>query len=334
MAPGTSDLPTDPAPGPRGLAVVGPPPEVDGRRLAHCIEVHGRSSVSPFLDERPNVCFPAGAGVAAYRPVRRWAVFPTGPVAPAGAEATAIDAALARARAEGLSPVFAAVPDPEPYVARGLYAVEIADDPLVSLPGFTLDGKRRASIRHSVSAAARAGLRVVTYTDDHYEGLARVSGAWLRTKRGGELGFTLGRFGGEHLRRVECRVALDAGDQVAGFVTWRRFDDGRGRVLDLMRRAHDAPNPTMDLLVASSLAEFAAAGVPVASLGSVPRGHGALGERVYATTSLRRYKAKFDPVWMPMWLVVPSPSRLPGALRALARAYCEGGVLGALRRNG
>jgi non-ribosomal peptide synthetase component F len=58
------------------------------------------------------------------------------------------------------------------------------------------------------------------------------------------------------------------------------------------------------------------------------------GERIYATASLRRYKDKFGPVWMPMWLVVPSPRRLPGALRALTGAYCPDGMVRALRRNG
>jgi lysylphosphatidylglycerol synthetase-like protein (DUF2156 family) len=174
---------------------------------------------------------------------------------------------------------------------------------------------------------------VVPYTEDRFGELARVSDEWLSSKRGGELGFTLGRFGAAHLAKVECRMALGPDDEICGFVTWRRFDDGRGRVLDLMRRSADAPNPTMDLLVASSLLEFSAAGVSVASLGSVPRSHGAVGERIYATTSLRRYKDKFDPVWMPMWLVVPSSRRLPGALRALTCAYCPDGLVRALRRN-
>ena len=38
-----------------------------------------------------------------------------------------------------------------------------------------------------------------------------------------------------------CRVALDTANRVVGFVTWRSFDDGHGRVLDLMRRLPDAP---------------------------------------------------------------------------------------------
>ena len=302
--------------------------------MAETIERLGRSSVSPFLATPGNLGFRVPHGIAAYRRVRGWAVFATAPAADVGHESDALDGALAHAAANGLRPVFAAVGDPEPFVDRGMYATEIADDALVALPGFTLAGKRRASIRHSVSAATRAGVTVVPYSDEHFDGLARVSEQWLRTKRGGELGFTLGTFGRAELRSAECRVALDADGRVVGFVTWRRFDDGRGRVLDLMRRAEDAPNPTMDLLVASSLLEYSALGVAVASLGSVPRSHGQLAEHVYATVSLRRYKDKFAPVWMPMSLVAPSPRRLPGALRAVTTAYCPDGMLRALRRNG
>src|SRR5205085_6702177 len=81
------------------------------------------------------------------------------------------------------------------------------------------------------------------------------------TKRGGEMGFTLGRFDPDLLGRADCRVAVDAEGRVVGLVSWHRYDAGRARVLDLMRRAPDAPNATMDALIAESLIDFAAAGV-------------------------------------------------------------------------
>ena len=253
----------------------------------------GTTSVHPFLGEpgMRSVLVPRGAG--AFVPMGRWSVCPTGPAARPGREREVLDAFAEQLPDGGRRTVLVAVVEPEPYVARGMHAVEIADDALISLPQFGLAGKRMASIRHSVAAAHRAGLRVVPFDEAHVDGVARVSQSWLATERGGELGFTLGRFDPAHLRRVECRVALDAHDEVAGFVTWHAFDDGRGRVLDMMRRGLDAPNPTMDLLIADGLGEFARRGVLVASLGSVPRSHGRLGEHVYPTASLRRYKEKF-----------------------------------------
>jgi len=112
------------------------------------------------------------------------------------------------------------------------------------------------------------------------------------------------------------------------------YDDGRGRVLDLMRRASDAPNPAMDLLLAESLLGFASEGVEVASLGAVPLSHGSLAERIYRTKSLRRYKDKFAPDWQLRYLVAPSRHRQLGAQLAVARAYCPRGLLLGLRHNG
>jgi phosphatidylglycerol lysyltransferase len=100
-----------------------------------------------------------------------------------------------------------------------------------------------------------------------------------------------------------------------------------------MRRLPDAPNPTMDLLIAESLAEFAAAGVEMASLGSVPLSHGRVAERVYPTRSLRRFKDKFAPQWKPEYLATSSRFAAPAAMLAVVRAYSRRGLLTALRRN-
>ncbi len=229
--------------------------------------------------------------------------------------------------------MFAAVSDPSPTWLAASIPYRSLTTRAIDLAAFSLSGKRMASIRHSVTSARRAGLRIVPWTDEVADGVSAVSAVWLRTKRGGEMGFTLGRFDPACSRVVECRVAVDGTGAVVGFVTWRCFDDGHGRVLDIMRRTSTSPNPTMDLLVGQSLLDYAAAGIETASLGAVPLGHGALAERLYPTASLRRYKEKFAPTWEPLWLVAPSRRRLPGAVRAVAIAYCPGGLLRAMRRN-
>lgn len=294
----------------------------------------GRSSVSPHLlgAENEVLCL-AASGIAGYVRRGRWAVLPTGPAAPPGCEDVALDDLLSRLAAHRLRPVFAAVPDPGPYARRGMLAVEIAHDARIALADFSLAGKRRANIRHSASSARRAGLRMAPWSPDVAAGVAAVSAAWLSTKRGGEMGFTLGRLNADTIDTSTCNVGLDASGRVVGFVTWRSFDDGRGRVLDLMRRLPDAPNPTIDFLIAESLLEFAETGVETASLAAVPVARGRLAEHVYPTSTLRKYKDKFAPIWEPLYLVAPSRARLVGALRAIACAYCPGGLQRALRRN-
>ena len=118
-----------------------------------------------------------------------------------------------------------------------------------------------------------------------------------------------------------------------GLVSWHRYDAGRARVLDLMRRAPDAPNATMDALIAESLLGFSAAGVERASLACVPLPRGRLAEQLYPTASLRRYKDKFAPAWGPRWLVVPTRRHLVGGLLAVIRSYCPRGLAAGLRHN-
>jgi phosphatidylglycerol lysyltransferase len=159
---------------------------------------------------------------------------------------------------------------------------------VLALQGFDLGGKRRADVRHAVASARRLGLEVVGWSPSLADQIDAISQAWLATKRGGEMGFTLGRLDGPPPPGMTFRAVVNRDATVFGFVTWHCFDSGRGRVLDVMRRRPDAPNPTMDFLIARCLADFA---------------------------------------------TVPGRHHLPGALRAVARAYCPGGLAAALRHN-
>ena len=221
----------------------------------------GRSSASPFLVGADRTMIRLGAGAAGYVRQGRWAVFATDVAAPAGAGAgaDALDELLDVLARDRLRPVFACVTDAEPYRDRGMHAIAIADDAVIDLGSFTLSGARRAGVRHSVNAARRAGIVVAPFCADFADGAVAVSAAWLATKRGGEMGFTLGRFDPDLLGRADCRVAVDAEGRVVGLVSWHRYDAGRARVLDLMRRAPDAPNATMDALIAESLLGFSVA---------------------------------------------------------------------------
>ncbi len=292
----------------------------------------GRESASPFLlGEDRVVVRLAGAAVAGYVRRGRWAVLATDVAAPPWARERVLDELLARLKQDRLRPVFTCVAESEPYENRGMYAMPIAEDAVIPLSDFNLKGKRMSNIRHSVSAAKRAGLTMVPWSNDLAEGVAEVSRAWLSTKHGGEMGFTLGRFDPEEIASTDCRVALNSEGKPVGFVTWHHHDGGRGRVLDIMRRSPEAPNPTIDFLIAESLVGFAEAGLREGSLACVPLSRGKMAERLYPTRSLRRYKDKFNPTWEPRWLVVPSRMHLPGGLAAVARSYIPGGLRQAIR---
>jgi phosphatidylglycerol lysyltransferase len=296
--------------------------------------VPGRAAtpLSAFVGDDGQELVQLQDGIAGYVRAGRWAVMPSEPLGAASTVPAAVAELLDRLRSMRLLPVVVATEQPELWTHHGMYPTRIADDARIDLPSFTLTGKRMAKVRHAVTSADRTGLRFEPYRPEMASGVEAVSSAWLGTKRGGELRLTLGRLDLARLEPSTCRVALDASERVVGFVTWRAYGDG-GRVLDLMRRAPDAPNPTMDALIARSLLTFRDDGMVEASLNAVPLSHGPLGERIYPTASLRSYKEKFAPRWVPQWMAVPSRTRSLPALVAVVKAYSPAGITHALRRN-
>src|SRR3954452_166883 len=118
----------------------------------------GTSSVSPFtIGDETELLLLADGGVAGFVRRGRWAIMATSPVTPHDIEDIALAGVLDRLRREGLRPVFAAVPDPERFTARGMHVHAIADDAIIALDGFSLAAKKRASIRVSVTSARVAG---------------------------------------------------------------------------------------------------------------------------------------------------------------------------------
>ena len=300
----------------------------------------GRTGVAPFVanPDAEVISLLDGLGGAGYVPVRSWAVTAGDVIAPVAQAEAGLDEYLAKLRQRRLRPAFVAVSDPEPFRRRGYDVSELADEAVVDLAAFSLAGSARANLRHSVTSARRAGLTIAAYEPCFAEQIAEVSREWLRTKRGGELGFTLSRLedvaGQLGDGATDAWVLLDAGGAVQAWCTWRHYLGRRARVIDVMRRRLDAPNPSMDLLLAGTIEHYRDEGVQFASLASVPREHGNAAERIYPTRSLRAYKQKFNPSWEPRYLAVPRKWRRPFALAAIGTAYCPGGMGRALRRNG
>ena len=324
-------------------SLVAPPPTRSAARIrehAWLAARFGATGVAPFLaaSDVEVVDVIDGWGAAAYLRRGRWAVTAGDVVAPDLVADAALDQYLAALQQRRLRPAFVAVADPERFARRGFAVTEVADEALLDLAEFTLSGKPRAGIRHAVASARRLGLTVRPYDPADAPQLAAISRAWLATKRGGELGFTLSRHGD-----VLDQLADGATDlwSVAGpdgtiwaWCTWRHYRNGAARVIDIMRRRPDAPNPAMDFLLATTLEHYREDGVALASLASVPRSHGRLADRIYPTRSLRAYKQKFAPRWEPRWLAIPRRWQEPFAQLAIARAYCPQGVIRAARRNG
>lgn len=311
-----------------------------GPRAAMLAAKFGANGVAPFVanPRLTEVMLLGGHGVSGFRRVRRWAVTPGDVVAPNDLADAALSEYLTVLATQRFRPLFLAVSDPDPYRQRGMHVVETADEAILDLPSFSLAGSRRANLRHSTTSARCAGLRVRRYEDSYSTQIADISEQWLRTKRGGELGFTLSRH--EDIAQqladgmADLWISVDRDDIVQAWCTWRPYLDGSARVLDVMRRRVDAPNPATDALLATVLENYRDAGLAQASLASVPRSHGEFGERLFPARSLRAYKQKFDPTWSTRWLAVPSRRHELPAFAAIATAYCPGGLRRAAFRNG
>jgi phosphatidylglycerol lysyltransferase len=311
----------------------------DRSRYARMAAQYGRTGVSPFI-ANPDVelvDLMGGTAASGYARVRRWAVTPGDVVAAAEVYELALSEYLDVLAARRLRPALLAVSDATPYLRRGLGVDEVADEAVIDLPSFSLAGSKRANLRHSTTSARRAGLTVLPDAPWQAAQIREISAQWLRTKRGGELGFTLSRHADIEAqladRTAELWVIVDGDGVVQAWCTWRPYLGGQARVVDIMRRRTCAPNPAMDCLLATVLENYRDQGLIQASLASVPRDHGTTADRIYPSRSLRAYKQKFDPRWEPRWLVVPAAWQRPFALAAIGAAYCPGGLRRALFHN-
>jgi lysylphosphatidylglycerol synthetase-like protein (DUF2156 family) len=300
---------------------------------------YGRTGVAPFVanPDLDVVRLLGGVAASGYARVRRWAVVPGDVIAPDDLVEPALDEYLDLLSARRLRPAFVAVSDPVPYRRRGFDVTEIADEAVIDLPTFGLSGSKRANLRHSTTSARRAGLTVLPYAPWQDPQIEEISQQWLRTKRGGEMGFTLSRHDdvaaqlSDHT--ADLWVIVDGEGVVQAWCTWRPYLDGQARVVDVMRRRINAPNPAMDCLLVTVLENYRDAGLQQASLASVPRDHGAMADRIYPSRSLRAYKQKFQPRWEPRMLAVRAAWQRPLALAAIGTAYCPGGLRRAVFRN-
>jgi lysylphosphatidylglycerol synthetase-like protein (DUF2156 family) len=313
--------------------------EPDARHYARLAARYGRTGVAPFIahPDIERVDLLGREAAAGYVLVRRWAISPGDVIAAPEAFGLALCEYLDLLSARRLRPAFVAVGDPRPYRRLGMFTEEIADEAIIDLPSFSVAGSQRASLRHSTTSARRAGLTVVPFASSHECQIRDISDEWLRTKRGGELGFTLSRHCDVDAQRAEHSadvwVIVDGDGMVQAWCTWRPYLDGQARVLDIMRRRVSAPNPAMDCLLVTVLETYRDQGLLQASLASVPRDRGVWANHVYPTRSLRAYKQKFQPVWCPRWLAIRAAWQKPFAYTAIGTAYCPDGLRRAARHN-
>ncbi|MBX6377908.1 MAG: bifunctional lysylphosphatidylglycerol flippase/synthetase MprF, partial [Clostridia bacterium] len=319
-------------------------------------EAWGRSSLVYFtLHEDKMLWFEEHRrAYLAYRLVGDVALVLGDPVGPDDAVRRAIEGFTAECRRNAWTPAFLQVlPDHlDAYRASGYHVLKIGEEALVDLRCFTLAGRAWRDVRQARNKLLRLGYRVTWHEppldSDLLAALKAVSDAWLRTKAGPERTFSLGAFHPATVRLTPVACVRDAAGEVVAFVNLQPMYRLRQVSPDLMRHRPDAPNGTMDFLLAEVALEGRRRGLEALNLGLAPFANVGTGpeaewaeravrllyerfNRFYNFRGVRRFKEKYHPRWEPRYLAYPGSAALPRIALAAVRAGSTRGLVGFLR---
>jgi lysylphosphatidylglycerol synthetase-like protein (DUF2156 family) len=234
----------------------------------------------------------------------------------------------------------------ERYRALDWRTLRIADDALIDLTTLRFSGRRWQDVRTAMHRAARTGVRaqwcvLAEAPPAIVDQVRLISEEWLAGKGLPEMGFTLGGVREALDENVRCLLAVDGGGRVHALTSWLPVHrDGRvvGWTLDLMRRRVDSVPGVMEFLIATAATAFQQEDAALMSLSGTPfafssaptpadamhrlmAGAGRILEPVYGFRSLLAFKAKFQPLYEPLYVTYPQASALPAIGNAIGRAY-------------
>ena len=258
------------------------------------------------------------------------------------------DAHAARPGFYGIGPE--ALPE---MVEMGFAIQKAGEAAVVPLADFSLQGRKREVLRRNWRKAGEAGATFeVIEPEEVCENLGelkRISNQWLARHSGGEKGFSMGGFVERYVAEFPCALVKREGRIVAFATLWTTPDKSEFS-MDLMRYSDEAPKNVMDFLFVELFEWGRGAGYRAFDFGMAPLA-GLLdrplapllsrlgrmlferGEDIYNFQGVRRYKDKFDPVWVPCYIAGPSKWSIP-ILLADVGLLSSGGMSGLTRRKG
>ncbi|WP_327043809.1 phosphatidylglycerol lysyltransferase domain-containing protein [Microbispora sp. NBC_01189] len=324
--------------------------EHDEERLRGLLDRYGRQdSLGYFALRRDkSVIFsPSGKAAVAYRVVAGVMLASGDPIGDPEAWPGAIRRFLEEAGRHAWVPAVIGCSETggEVWTREGdLDALEIGDEAVVEVAGFTLEGRTMRNVRQMVKRVERLGYtcqvrRAGDLSEAERERIRTAADHWRGTETERGFSMALGRFGdpadADCLVVTAHRAATPEGDdQSAGdiravlhFVPWGRD----GISLDLMRRDREADPGLNELLIVRALQAAPDFGVTRVSLNfAMFRSALARGERLgagpvlrawravlvflsrwFQIESLYRFNAKFRPMWEPRFLVYSTTRDLP-----------------------
>jgi lysyl-tRNA synthetase class 2 len=319
-------------------------------RLRDLLNQHGeRDSLGYFAlrDDKFVVFSKTGKAAVTYRVIAGAAVASADPLGDSEAWPGAIEEFLEVCRRHGWVPAAMGCSELGATVwARfHLDVLEIGDEAVVDADTFTLDGRIMRGVRQAVSRTKRNGYkvrvrRVEELGDGELAELEALAANWRGSDTERGFSMALGRMGDPG----SVLVTAEQDGRVRGvlqFVPWGE----RGLSLDVMRRDRTADNGVNELMISELLLSAREQGVKYVSLNFAAfRKLMEQGRRIGAgpvarmsanvigwashwiqIESLYRFNAKFQPIWVPRFLVYPGVRELPRVGIAVFEAEGLGG---------
>jgi phosphatidylglycerol lysyltransferase len=237
------------------------------------------------------------------------------------------------------------------YLDIGLSPLRLGEEARVLLSGFSLEGRRHKLLRNTCNRLEKEGCTFAVLPRQTVPSvlpeLKKISDTWLLKKNTREKGFSLGFFHEDYLKRCPLAVVRMEG-QIVAFANLWPGADREELSIDLMRYLPEAPHGVMDYLFVQLMLWGKKEGYSWFNLGMAPLARlqnkedlslwsrfGTFlfrhGEHFYNFQGLRRYKAKFDPVWEPRYLAGPAGIALPRILTNIG-SVISGGLAGLIVR--
>lgn len=215
--------------------------------------------------------------------------------------------------------------------------IPIGEEAVLNLTNFTLDGGKMKTTRSAVNRLTSEGYVFKVYKEPQKEGLLQklqaVSDQWLKDLNQKEVAFTQGVFDKSILKHQTILTVEDAEEKIHAFLNLVPDYAPNEATYDLIRKATDAPNGVLDMLLAKTFLYLKEQGFESVNMGLAPLS-GIDGVDLTQKTikyayenlkafaqfkGLRRYKDKFFPSWKKKYLVYSHHYHLLQVPRALKR---------------
>ncbi len=300
-------------------------------RARRAVSAHGGGTLDYFALRDDKDWFFYGESVVAHSVRRGVCLVSPDPIGPDAERDAVLAAFLAFAQREGWSvAVVGASAEWLPlYEAAGMRPLYMGDEAVVDCGAFTLEGPPMKSLRGAYGRVQRAG-----YTADFIDPADLTVGdrvaieALTEASRRGETerGFsmTLSRLCDPHDEGLLLTMVRDAEGTVQAFVQWIPAEKIGGWSLDVMRRnpSHDLPNGVMDFAIVATILHLAPTGgglgLNFAMLREVVASESRSGMTRLSKAAVRalsgkaqieslwRFNSKYDPAWVPRYVVLDS----------------------------